>query len=51
MVTHDANVAAQADRLVRLRDGLEEINGETGEVAARGRVGSPARSCLFKGIV
>ena len=30
MVTHDANVAAQADRLVRLRDGLEETDGERG---------------------
>ena len=28
MVTHDANVAAHADRLVRLRDGLEETEDE-----------------------
>ena len=34
MVTHDANVAAQADRLVRLRDGLEETDGD----GRRGRV-------------
>jgi putative ABC transport system ATP-binding protein len=50
MVTHDANVAAQADRLVRLRDGLVETDGETepalSEVEAR-----PTRSCLFRGTV
>jgi putative ABC transport system ATP-binding protein len=47
MVTHDANVAAQADRLVRLRDGLVETDGEMEESAARAAAG-PARSCLFK---
>jgi putative ABC transport system ATP-binding protein len=47
MVTHDANVAAQADRLVRLRDGLEETE-EQREAAARVAAGS-SRSCLFKG--
>jgi putative ABC transport system ATP-binding protein len=48
MVTHDANVAAQADRLVRLRDGLVESDGgeETESPAA---YSTPARSCLFKG--
>jgi putative ABC transport system ATP-binding protein len=48
MVTHDANVAAQADRLVRLRDGLEETDEDRQEEAmSHGR----ARSCLFKGTV
>ncbi|MCE5266688.1 MAG: ABC transporter ATP-binding protein [Planctomycetaceae bacterium] len=50
MVTHDANVAAQADRLVRLRDGLEET-AETPSHAPtreRERVGA-GRTCLFKG--
>jgi putative ABC transport system ATP-binding protein len=46
MVTHDANVAAQADRLVRLRDGLEESEAE---VEAEAHVGS-SRSCLFKAL-
>jgi putative ABC transport system ATP-binding protein len=50
MVTHDANVAAQADRLVRLRDGLEETDEDIEEARLRDRVGS-ARSCLFKGTV
>jgi ABC-type lipoprotein export system ATPase subunit len=48
MVTHDANVAAQADRLVRLRDGLEETAEGQARSAARERVGA-GRSCLFKG--
>ena len=41
MVTHDANVAAQADRLVRLRDGLEETDerGRGRLVACGGRFG------------
>ena len=47
MVTHDANVAAHADRLVRLRDGLEETEDEsessTGHLYAR-----TSRTCLFK---
>jgi ABC-type lipoprotein export system ATPase subunit len=49
MVTHDSNVAAKADRLVRLRDGLEETDAEieADELAARA---GPSRSCLFKGI-
>jgi putative ABC transport system ATP-binding protein len=46
MVTHDANVAAQADRLVRLRDGLVESDGEA-ESAVQATAG-PVRSCLFK---
>ncbi|MBN1395616.1 MAG: ABC transporter ATP-binding protein [Pirellulales bacterium] len=47
MVTHDAGVAAQADRLVRLRDGLEESNGRPDAVGAA-PLATPARSCLFK---
>ncbi len=47
MVTHDANVAAQADRLVRLRDGLEENDRDAEERAIRAAAG-PARSCLFR---
>ncbi len=50
MVTHDANVAAQADRLVRMRDGREETDEDIESAALRGRAG-PARSCLFKGVV
>jgi putative ABC transport system ATP-binding protein len=46
MVTHDANVAAQADRLIRLRDGLEETEEDI-EAAEQAR--STARSCLFRG--
>jgi putative ABC transport system ATP-binding protein len=42
MVTHDAGVAAQADRLVRLRDGL--IENDVRQVQTRPRV----RTCLFK---
>ncbi len=42
MVTHDAGVAAQADRLVRLRDGL--IENDVRQFQARPRV----RTCLFK---
>ena len=48
MVTHDSNVAAQADRLVRLRDGLEESEEEAEEALLRA-AGGPARSILFKG--
>jgi putative ABC transport system ATP-binding protein len=48
MVTHDSNVAAQADRLVRVRDGLEETEAEAEELVLRAAVGS-GRSCLFKG--
>ncbi len=47
MVTHDANVAAQADRLVRLRDGLEETEADL-EAEAVANVGA-SRSCLFRG--
>ena len=47
MVTHDANVAAQADRLVRLRDGLVESDGDA--EAAAGVHPGLSRSCLFKG--
>ena len=50
MVTHDANVAAQADRLVRLRDGLEETDEDI-EAAALREDASSSRSCLFRGIV
>jgi putative ABC transport system ATP-binding protein len=50
MVTHDANVAAHADRLIRLRDGLEETDEEVEAAAERERIGS-GRSCLFRGIV
>ena len=49
MVTHDANVAAQADRLVRLRDGLEETEADQEAAASRAVAGS-GRSCLFKGV-
>jgi ABC-type lipoprotein export system ATPase subunit len=42
MVTHDAGVAAQADRLVRLRDG--RIENDVRQVQTRPRV----RTCLFK---
>jgi len=42
MVTHDAGVAAQADRLVRLRDGM--IENDQKQVQMRPRV----RTCLFK---
>jgi putative ABC transport system ATP-binding protein len=49
MVTHDANVAAQADRLIRLRDGLEETDDDIEADEVRERIGS-ARSCLFRGM-
>lgn len=42
MVTHDAGVAAHADRLVRLRDGL--IENDVRQPQTRPRV----RTCLFK---
>lgn len=45
MVTHDVSVAAQADRLIRLRDGLIE-NGEAKALSAA----KAARSVLFKRI-
>lgn len=48
MVTHDSSVAAQADRLVRLRDGLVEADGEVEAVASQTRP-LPLRNCLFKG--
>jgi putative ABC transport system ATP-binding protein len=47
MVTHDATVAASADRLVRMRDGLEETGEEASEEEAAATAG-PVRSCLFK---
>ena len=48
MVTHDAGVAAQADRLIRLRDGLEESNGQPMGAVVAEATAQPARSCLFK---
>jgi putative ABC transport system ATP-binding protein len=55
MVTHDANVAAQADRLVRVRDGLletdSEMEADLPRAAVAGSVAGSARSCLFKRIV
>lgn len=48
MVTHDASVAAQADRLVRLRDGLEETDADIENAAFQAQAGRQ-RSCLFKG--
>jgi putative ABC transport system ATP-binding protein len=47
MVTHDANVAAHADRLVRLRDGLEETEDEIESSADRAYTGT-SRTCLFR---
>ena len=46
MVTHDSNVAAQADRLIRMRDGLEQTDEEVDNPSV-----IPSRSCLFKGCV
>jgi putative ABC transport system ATP-binding protein len=60
MVTHDSEVAKQADRLIRLRDGLVEKDGlvhkeipDIKEVlplkdAKTLPPKSPARNCLFK---
>jgi len=46
MVTHDPTVAAQADRLIRLRDGLIEDEAQS---EASSALSTPApRSCLFK---
>ena len=48
MVTHDSDVAAQADRLVRLRDGMVESDG-LAERDGRPISARPStRSCLFK---
>jgi len=47
MVTHDANVAAHADRLVRLRDGLEESEDEIESATGR-PYAEASRTCLFK---
>jgi putative ABC transport system ATP-binding protein len=48
MVTHDAHVASQADRLVRLRDGLEETEEDIEAAEFRAQA-SLSRSCLFRG--
>jgi putative ABC transport system ATP-binding protein len=45
MVTHDSTVAAQADRLIRLRDGLIDDGEEDAGLAHA----LSARNCLFKG--
>jgi len=42
MVTHDAGVASQADRLIRLRDGLVESDGRQTFISD-----GPVPSCLF----
>jgi putative ABC transport system ATP-binding protein len=47
MVTHDSHVAAQADRLIRLRDGLEETEADI-EAAELRASGNLSRSCLFR---
>jgi putative ABC transport system ATP-binding protein len=43
MVTHDQGVADQADRTIRLRDGIVESDGQHGSAST-----TPSRSCLFK---
>jgi ABC-type lipoprotein export system ATPase subunit len=48
MVTHDANVAAQADRLVRLCDGLVERDAAVEPIARPAVAARPVRTCLFK---
>ena len=48
MVTHDANVAAQADRLVRLCDGLVERDAAVEPIVPAAVALRPARTCLFK---
>jgi len=46
MVTHDANVAAQADRLIRVRDGWCETDGDAEEAMSRLEPVQPAPACL-----
>ena len=48
MVTHDSNVAAQADRLIRLRDGFVERDAAVEPTARPAVTARPARTCLFK---
>jgi len=49
MVTHDAHVAAQADRLIRLRDGMIDSDDDAGEFEPHVRSAAP--SCLFKSAI
>jgi putative ABC transport system ATP-binding protein len=50
MVTHDAHVASQADRLIRVRDGLEETEAAF-EAEHEAALAVSTRSCLFRGSV
>lgn len=52
MVTHDANVATHADRLIRLRDGLIEHDGAVEQIPpASATPTKPSRTCLFRGAI